>query len=93
MLYHVVLFSLKDGTADELAPLLEELRRLEDRVPVVRKVLAGATVAGTTYDAGLVVELDDLHALETYRAHPEHAPALDHLLRVAERLDVADLAI
>lgn len=91
MLHHVVLIALRKESVHELPSLLDELAQVEKRVPEVRRMRVGPALAGSGYDAGLVVELEDAGALERYRGHPEHAPVLDRLLSVAERLEVADL--
>ena len=91
MLYHVVLFSLKPEHRDELDSLLSELKELEHRVPDARSVMVGpGLIAGGSYDAGLVVEVDDLAALDAYRLHPEHQPVLSRMRELASRVEVLD---
>ena len=90
MIYHAVLFSLKPEHRGELDSLLRELKELEVRVPEARNVIVGPAAVEGVYDAGLVVEVDDLETLDAYRSHPEHQPVLARIREMAFRVEVVD---
>jgi hypothetical protein len=65
-----------DDAADVDAAI-ELANGLTDRIPVIRRLVAGRTAVTTpnSFDVGLVVELDSLDDLHTYHHHPAHEEA------------------
>jgi len=76
MVLHIVLFQFKDEAKPRLDEAVAALRGMVGRVEVIRDLKAGKDFvhAGRSYDLGLVVTLDDRHALEVYDRHPDHQP-------------------
>ena len=89
MLYHVVLFTMKDTERHQLESLIGELRQLAD-LPMVKGLACGTNLASTEYDAGLTVQLANPEALADYRSHPRHRPVLERLTNLCRSIDVAD---
>jgi Stress responsive A/B Barrel Domain len=87
--YHVVLFTLREGDRAQLEPLLDDLRMLE-RLPMVQLLICGRAATGSRYDAGLVVKVAAWADLQAYREHPDHLPVVERLRTLAATLDVAD---
>jgi hypothetical protein len=71
---HTVLMRFDDAdAADETVRLL----RLADQIPAVRRLSVGRNLSSvaSSYDVGLVIELDSLADLAAYLAHPLHEQA------------------
>lgn len=76
MVVHIVLFQFKDEAKPRLDEAVAAIQGMVGQVPVIRNLMAGKDFlhSGRSYDLGLVVVLDDRHALEVYDAHPAHQP-------------------
>jgi hypothetical protein len=90
---HLVLFTLRPDVASELPGLLSSLNELRDTVPQIRDLACGPNLASSGYTAAITVDVADEQALADYRAHPAHQPVLEQLRALAERIDVADIAL
>ena len=98
MLIHSVYFWLKDelssGEMDEFRAGLETLKKIE----VARDVQIGTPaetaprpVLDASYDAGLVVLLDDVAAHDAYQAHPLHQAFLEKFASYWRKVLVYDV--
>ena len=84
MIQHVVLFRFQPGTAAErIVRLGDELRALEEKIPVVLGLQCGRNFSDRSqgYEFGLTVQVEDRHALEVYRDHPAHRHVVEHHIR------------
>ncbi len=86
MLRHVVMISLTedaDPALDErLAALESGLRAMPASIPDIRHLEVGRDVVRGARSAQLVliVDLDDLDALDRYRVHPAHRAVVEHMI-------------
>ena len=74
---HTVLMRFDDAAAaDETVRLL----RRADEIDVVRRLRVGRNLSSvaSSYDVGLVIELDSLEDLAVYLAHPLHEAASEY---------------
>jgi hypothetical protein len=74
MIVHTVLMSFADDAdADEAVRLLARAADID----VVRRLSVGRNVrsVASSYDVGLVIEVDSLDHLDAYLAHPLHEAA------------------
>ena len=72
MIVHLVCLKFRDpGDAEGIAGRLEEL---PGKIPVIRRLEVGRDVVRSerSYDLALIVEVDSLDDLDTYRKHPAH---------------------
>ncbi|MFI8633885.1 Dabb family protein [Microbacterium sp. NPDC077663] len=89
MIRHVVVWKMAAedaGTrAEHAAEVVRLLRGLETSVPVIRSLSVGTNVAvpEANADVSLVMDVDDLDALEAYQTHPAHQEAAAFIRRVA----------
>jgi hypothetical protein len=91
MITHVVLMRF-DDPADR-ARAIELARGLTEQIPVIRRLVAGATAVTTpnSFDVGLVVEFDSLEDLQTYHHHPAHETAAAFFRAHRSRVSSIDL--
>jgi hypothetical protein len=75
MIKHIVMFKVKpEAEADEWKKVLADLRKLPDKIDVIREYEVGEDVLRSprSWDAVLVSTFDDLEALQTYARHEDH---------------------
>jgi hypothetical protein len=90
---HIVLFRFVDGTSDaQIEALAAGLSGLPAQIPELRSYRHGRDigVADTSWDYGLVAELDSVEDWRTYREHPVHVALIRDLITpiTAERAAV-----
>lgn len=85
MINHVVLFKLKEYSAEQKAEVLKELKglllKLKEKIEVLKYIEVGENyeLEAKSYDLALLTHFNTLEDLDTYRVHPEH-------LKVFERI-------
>lgn len=91
-LTHVVLFKLKDNSAESVQATIDQLRSLDGQVPTLRSIEVGANVVASSraYDIGLITRFDDLAGMEAYQVHPVHQEVLAYMGTVVERAVAVD---
>ena len=74
MIRHIVLFELKDKSAENLMKTAEILKSMEGKVPQLRSISVGCDFLHSerSYDIGLIVDVDDRAALAAYQNDPYH---------------------
>jgi hypothetical protein len=77
---HIVFWKLSALTprkkAADAAEIVASLEALVGVVPEIRALTVGPDVAGDdNWDVALILDVDDLEALERYQKHPEHKKA------------------
>ena len=77
-LTHVVLFKLKDTSAENIEKTAVKLRSLQGNVPTLKSIEVGVNVieSARAYDIGIITRFDDLAAMEAYQVHPFHQDVL-----------------
>ena len=90
---HVVVMKFDDP--DDAAEAVRLAQGLADKIPVVRRLVAGATVVTTktSWDVGLVVELDSLDDLAAYHHHPAHEEAATFFRARRQAVSSVDLTV
>ncbi|MFD1953476.1 Dabb family protein [Paenibacillus thailandensis] len=86
MITHIVLFKLKDASADNVERTMQVLRNMEGKIDVLKSIEVGADVlhSARSYDIGLITKFDSLEDLEKYQVHPEHQKVIAHMNEVRE---------
>lgn len=75
MIRHVVLLTLDDATpAEEVAEIVDALRRLPSEIPELRSYVVGTDggLSDGNADVAVVADFDDAIGWAAYRDHPEH---------------------
>jgi hypothetical protein len=93
MIRHIVLWSMRDETRDELDSLLDQLREMSVRIDEVRALSTDLLLNDSAYDAVLSIDLDDEAALERYVQHPAHQAAGARLVELSATAEVADFQL
>ncbi len=84
MITHVVLFKLKDNSAEVLETAVSTLRSLNGQVPTLKSIEVGTDLVHSerSYDIALITRFDDMASLKIYADHPNHLPVLDYMRSV-----------
>lgn len=95
MIRHIVLFWLKDKSAENIRITVEKLNEMKGKIPGMLSLDAGADMVGSerSCDLCLCETFDTKEALETYRTHPVHLPVQEHMHAVMERSASADYEV
>ena len=74
MVKHIVLFKLKDNSAESCLKAKEVLLSMEGKVPELRSIEVGVDFLHSerSYDLALIVTVDNKEALESYQHDPYH---------------------
>ncbi len=88
---HVVMFRLKERTAEHIALMRAGLESLRASIPVVRTLEIGINVveSARAYDMALTVGLDSLEDLQVYQEHPAHVQVVAEVIRPLVESSVA----
>jgi antibiotic biosynthesis monooxygenase (ABM) superfamily enzyme len=89
---HVVLFRLRDRSAEHVQACREKLEAMPAQIPEIRHLEVGANVKPSErhYDLCLVTRFDSLDALAVYADHPAHVPVAAYLRDACEHVAVVD---
>lgn len=88
MIRHVVIWKMAADDAETRAAHAAEVVRLLEGlmgvVPAIRSLTVGGNVAApeVNADVALVIDLDDLDALEAYQKHPAHQEVAGYIRQV-----------
>ncbi len=86
MITHVVLFKLKDRTAESIEKARVVLAGLKGKVPSLKGLEVGTDVIRSerSYDMALVARFEDLAGLDAYQNHPAHLEAVKYMASAGE---------
>ena len=86
MITHVVMFKLKEPSAENLTRCKALLDGLPSDIGEIKTYDVGIDVLRSerSWDLVLVSSFDDLDALERYRVHPRHEAVARHLVEASE---------
>lgn len=86
MIKHIVLFKLKDRSAENIARTAQVLRDMEGKIEVLRSIEVGIDVLHSerSYDIALTTSFDSLADLQTYQVHPVHQKVIEYMTSVRE---------
>jgi hypothetical protein len=83
MIHHVVLFRFTEGVSDaQVAELRAKLLGLEGVIPEIRRIACGPNLApgAAEWPFVLVVDLDDMAAVQRYAEHPAHVEVVQRVV-------------
>lgn len=75
MIVHIVLFKLKEPTAENVALVRDKLLSMDGKVPMLKHLEVGVDVIRSerSYDVALYTRFTSLEELQAYQEHPYHA--------------------
>jgi hypothetical protein len=75
MIVHIVLFKLKEPTAENSSAVRDRLLSMDGKLPMLRHLEVGVDVIRSerSYDVALYTKFDNLADLQAYQVHPYHA--------------------
>lgn len=75
MIVHIVLFKLKEPTAENVALVRDKLLSMDGKVPMLKHLEVGVDVIRSerSYDVALYTRFASLEELQAYQVHPYHA--------------------
>jgi hypothetical protein len=85
MINHVVLFKLKEYSAEEkmqvIAKLKSKLLALKDKIEELKYIEVGENyeLEAKSYDFALLSHFESVEDLDIYRVHPEHLKVLEYV--------------
>ncbi|SFE37777.1 Stress responsive A/B Barrel Domain [Paenibacillus algorifonticola] len=86
MITHIVLFKLKDNSAESVETTAQVLRNMEGKIDELKSITVGLDVLHSerSYDIGLITTFESLDALAAYQVHPVHQKVIVHMTQVRE---------
>jgi hypothetical protein len=93
MVTHIVLFKLKDKSADSIRQAKDKLLSMNGKVDLLRHLEVGLDVihSARSYDIALFTKFDSLDDLQAYQVHPYHGGDVAPFMREAsEAVAVVD---
>jgi hypothetical protein len=93
MVTHIVLFNLKDKSADSINAAKDKLLSMKGKVDLLRHLEVGldAIHSARSYDIALYTKFDSLDDLQAYQVHPYHGGDVAPYMREAsEAVAVVD---
>ncbi|WP_166242303.1 Dabb family protein [Paenibacillus turpanensis] len=92
MLIHVVMFKLKEPTADVLQRTRDVLMSMKGKIPELLDIQVGIDVLRSerSYDLVLTTTFESLEAMQAYQVHPIHQDVIEYIKTVNEQSIVVD---
>ena len=93
MVTHIVLFKLKDKSAQSIRQAQDKLLSMNGKVEMLRHMEVGVDVvhSARSYDIALFTKFDSLDDLQAYQVHPYHGGDVAPYMReVSEAVAVVD---
>jgi hypothetical protein len=93
MVRHIVLFKLKDNSAENVSKTRDILLSMKGRVPQLKNIEVGCDFLHSprSYDIALTVTVEDFKALDDYQNDPYHCSVVKtHMHAVRESSVAAD---
>lgn len=86
MIKHIVLFKLKDRSAESVQRTAQVLRNLEGKVESLLSIEVGTDVLHSerSFDIALTTTFQDLDGLQAYQVHPEHKKVIEYMNQARE---------
>ena len=86
MVTHVVMFRLKDRSAENIAETAALLRGMAGRIPELLEIEVGIDelFSPRSYDIALRTRHESFAALDAYNVHPVHEEVVVHMKRVLD---------
>ncbi|MDR1939635.1 MAG: Dabb family protein [Clostridiales bacterium] len=92
MITHVVLYKLKDNTAENRQKAVDNFLSMRGKIPALLSVEAGCDFLASerSFDVALVCRFESREKLDEYKEHPVHQPVKKYMHGVVERSHSVD---
>jgi len=89
---HIVMFKLKEKTAENMEAAVSALSGLDGKIESLRFIEVGvdSKEAERSYDLVLTTHFDDQEGLSTYASHPTHLPVIETMRNLCSNSIVVD---
>lgn len=86
MITHIVMFKLKDNSAESIAATVAVLKAMEGQIDELLSIEVGIDVLHSerSYDIALVTKFASMETLGAYQVHPYHQKVIEHMMSVRE---------
>lgn len=96
MVFHSVLLNFKpETTPEEMETAFEHIRALQQKIPGITNVIAGANLNVSEknhgFTHGFILIFDTLEHFQAYAPHPDHQPVSQELRRTCQSILDFDL--
>ena len=92
MVKHIVLFKLKEKTAENMEVAVSTLRGLDRKIESLRFIEVGVDFKESerSYDLVLTTHFNDRDGLSAYASHPTHLPVIETMRNLCSNSIVVD---
>jgi len=92
MVKHIVMFKLKEKTAENMEAAVSTLRGLDGKIESLRFIEVGVDFKETerSHDLVLTTHFDDQEGLSAYASHPTHLPVIETMRNLCSNSIVVD---
>ena len=84
MITHIVLFKLKDESAESIEKARNTLMDMKGRIPGLKDIEVGIDITNSdrSYDLALITKFDSVKDLDAYQTHPIHVKVAEYIVSV-----------
>lgn len=92
MITHIVLFKLKDESAESIEKAKNTLMDMDGKIPELKDIEVGINIthADRSYNLALVTKFDSLESLEAYQINPIHVGVSKYMVSVSTSIVAVD---
>ena len=92
MITHIVLFKLKDESAENIEKARNILMDMDGKIPELKGIEVGVDVTHSdrSYNLALMTKFDSLESLEAYQINPLHVGVSKHMVSVSASIVAVD---
>jgi hypothetical protein len=84
MITHIVLFKLKDESAENIEKARNILMGMEGKIPELKYIEVGVDVTHSdrSYNLAFITKFESINDLEAYQVHPIHVKVAEYIVSV-----------
>ena len=92
MITHIVMFKLKDESADSIEKAKNTLMDMDGKIPELKDIEVGIDITHSdrSYNLALMTKFDSLESLEAYQINPLHVGVSKYMVSVSASIVAVD---
>ncbi len=92
MITHIVLFKLKDESAESIEKAKNTLMDMDGKIPELKNIEVGIDITHSdrSYNLALMTKFDSLESLEAYQINPLHVGVSKYMVSVSASIVAVD---